>query len=72
MVSTLIYCVRHGQTAENLQGIIQGQLDTQLDGVGVEQAAATGEALKDVKFDVAFSSDLARAVDVSRACVNAW
>jgi 2,3-bisphosphoglycerate-dependent phosphoglycerate mutase len=67
MVSTLVYCIRHGQTAENLQGIIQGQLDTQLDEVGIEQAAATGEALKDVHFDVAFSSDLARAVDVGHA-----
>ena len=64
MGSTLVYCVRHGQTAENLLGIIQGQLDTQLDSVGFEQAAAVGQSLKDVKFDTAFSSDLARAVDV--------
>ena len=60
----LVYWVRHGQTAENVQGIIQGQLDTQLDSLGIEQAAAVGQSLKDIKFDIAFSSDQARAADV--------
>ena len=66
MAPTLVYCIRHGQTAENVQAIMQGQLDTQLDSVGIEQAAAVAESLKDVKFGVAFSSDLSRAVDVGR------
>jgi 2,3-bisphosphoglycerate-dependent phosphoglycerate mutase len=64
MTSTLVYYVRHGQTAENLQGVIQGQLDTQLDEVGIAQAAAIAQSLKHVQFDAAFSSDLTRAVDV--------
>jgi bisphosphoglycerate-dependent phosphoglycerate mutase len=69
MASTLVYCVRHGQTAENLRGIIQGQLDTLLDETGIEQAAAVARALKDITFNAGWSSDLARAVDVS--CLNA-
>ena len=64
MASMLVYCVRHGQTAENLQGIIQGQLDTPLDSLGIEQASAVGQSLKDIKFGIAFSSNLTRAADV--------
>lgn len=64
MSSTLVYLVRHGQTMENLQGIIQGQLDTKLDDIGIEQAAAVAGALKDIPFDCGFSSDMTRASDV--------
>ncbi|KAF8469922.1 phosphoglycerate mutase-like protein [Gautieria morchelliformis] len=70
MTSTLVYYVRHGQTAENRQGMIQGQLDTQLDEVGIEQAAAVAQSLKDVQFDAAFSSDLERAVDTANAILT--
>ncbi|KAF8584083.1 phosphoglycerate mutase-like protein [Ramaria rubella] len=70
MVSTLVYIVRHGQTLENIQGVIQGQLDTQLDETGKEQAVAVAEALKEIRFDVAFTSDLARAVDTASAILK--
>ena len=59
-----VYIVRHGETQENRDGIIQGQQDTFLNAIGVEQARMVGEALKDVKFGIAFSSDLSRAVKV--------
>lgn len=59
-----IYIVRHGETDENRTGIIQGQLDTQLNAAGVQQAHLVAEALKDVPFAMAFSSDLGRAVKV--------
>ena len=59
-----VYLVRHGETQENRDGIIQGQQDTSLNANGVEQAWMAGEALKDARIGVAFSSDLSRAVEV--------
>lgn len=57
-----VHLVRHGETNENKQGIIQGQLDTVLNEDGHHQARLCGEALKDIKFARAFSSDLTRTV----------
>ena len=63
-----IYLVRHGETQANRDEIIQGHQDTTLNEKGFEQARLVGEALKRIKFhDVAFSSDLGRAVSVSDA-----
>ena len=59
-----MYIVRHGETQENRDGIIQGQRDTSLNAIGLEQAKMVGEALKDAKLGIAFSSDLSRAVKV--------
>jgi probable phosphoglycerate mutase len=59
-----VYIVRHGETEANRQGIIQGQMDTALNEVGVEQARMVGEFLKGVRFDRALSSDLSRATKV--------
>ena len=63
-ISARIYIVRHGETQENRDGIIQGQLDTALNDVGLEQARIVGEKLRSVPFEIAFSSDLSRAVQV--------
>jgi len=41
--------------------ITQGQLDSPLTEKGIEQAKAIANRLKDLKFDLAFSSDLQRA-----------
>jgi bisphosphoglycerate-dependent phosphoglycerate mutase len=59
-----VYIVRHGETQENREGVIQGQRDTALNANGMEQAWMVGEALKDAKLGAAFSSDLGRAVKV--------
>lgn len=60
-----LYIVRHGETNENRMGIMQGQLDTQLNNDGIQQARLCARWLKDVEFDVAISSDLHRAAKVS-------
>jgi len=61
-----IYLVRHGETQANRDEIIQGHQDTALNERGFEQARLVGEALKRIKFhNVAFSSDLCRAVDTA-------
>ncbi len=44
--------VCHGETQGNQEGVVQGQADTDLNEMGV------GEALKNVGFAFAFSSDL--------------
>ncbi|QRV88013.1 histidine phosphatase family containing protein [Ceratobasidium sp. AG-Ba] len=51
-------------------GIIQGQMDTQLNQAGKEQAEVTGKALKDVNFIAAYSSDSSRAADTARAILS--
>ncbi|CAE6438071.1 unnamed protein product [Rhizoctonia solani] len=65
----LVYIVRHGETNENRLGIIQGQLDTQLNDAGKVQAELTGRSLKDVNLVRAYSSDSSRASDTARRIV---
>lgn len=55
--------VRHGETFLNTLNRAQGWIDMDLNDHGREQAAATGEALKDRKYEVVVSSDLKRAVE---------
>ena len=63
---TSVYILRHGQTEENKQKIIQGQLDTALNSEGERQADLVAKALKDIPFDVCYSSDLQRATDTAK------
>jgi probable phosphoglycerate mutase len=56
--------VRHGETQENKDSVIQGQLDTELNETGLEQARRVADALRSVHFDAAYSSDLVRALKV--------
>ena len=58
-----IYVVRHGQTYINRYNKMKGCCDTPLTEPGIEGAEKAGEALKDVPFDIALSSDLKRASD---------
>jgi 2,3-bisphosphoglycerate-dependent phosphoglycerate mutase len=52
--------VRHGETAWNAEGRVQGQLDLPLNDVGLAQARALARALAHDEFDAAYSSDLLR------------
>ncbi|KAJ7286368.1 phosphoglycerate mutase-like protein [Mycena rebaudengoi] len=65
-----VYVVRHGETQENREGIIQGQLDTALNDTGVEQARLVANALRAVPFDFAYSSDLVRALKTAQIIVE--
>ena len=62
----MIYIVRHGQTNWNLLGKNQGQTDIPLNEVGKSQALELKEKLKDIKFDVVFSSPLKRAFETAK------
>src|SRR5258708_18492 len=58
---TTFYMVRHGQTDWNKQHRLQGTVDNSLNEMGEQQAKELADVLKDVSFDLAFSSDLLRA-----------
>lgn len=59
--SSTFYIVRHGKTEWNKKGFIQGHKDSKLTHEGEAEAYALGKELKDIKFDLVFSSDLLRA-----------
>ena len=60
MRPTRICMVRHGETAWNAEGRVQGQLDIPLNEVGRAQARATAEALAGHDFTAIYCSDLTR------------
>ena len=53
--------VRHGESTWNAKGIWTGWQDPPLSEKGVEEAKKAGELLKDIRFDLAYTSDLLRA-----------
>ncbi len=55
------YIARHGETEWNLKGFYQGQKDSILTEMGIQQAKDVAQKLKNIKFAAAFSSDLLRA-----------
>ena len=58
---TEFFFVRHGETDANLAGILQGNQNHSLNEVGIRQAKAVAEYLRDVDFSAIYSSDLLRA-----------
>lgn len=57
---------RHGETEENIVGIIQGHLPGKLSETGINQAKKVALRLKNEKIDFIYSSDLARASDTAK------
>lgn len=65
-----VLIIRHGETRENVERIIQGQLDTDLNEKGRLQARLTGEYLSSTRIDRIISSPLRRAADTAKAIVD--
>lgn len=63
---TKLYLVRHGQTVDNVNQIMQGQTQGELTAEGVEQACQLRDQLSGKRFDAFVSSDLKRSVDTCR------
>ena len=59
------YLVRHGETAWNATGKVQGHTDVELSGQGRLQARKLATRLNDVSFHAAYSSDLSRAIETA-------
>ncbi|OGH21243.1 MAG: hypothetical protein A2958_01970 [Candidatus Levybacteria bacterium RIFCSPLOWO2_01_FULL_38_13] len=53
--------VRHGESTWNAKGVWTGWQDPPLSIRGIEESRKAGKKLKDIKFDLAFTSDLLRA-----------
>lgn len=53
--------VRHGQSQWNLENRFTGWVDVPITEKGAEEARQAGELIKDIKFDLAFTSALKRA-----------
>jgi probable phosphoglycerate mutase len=66
-VTRRIVLLRHGQTASNAEGRIQGQLDTPLNDVGLAQAQALGTVFAADPPTVVVTSDLQRARTTAQA-----
>lgn len=62
-----IWVVRHGETVENLQGIIQGHRPGKLSENGILQAKFTGPVLTKQRFKHIYVSDLGRTVETYEA-----
>jgi len=57
---------RHGQTEENVKGILQGHLPGKLTELGIEQAKRLALRLRDEEIAAIYSSDLTRAADTAK------
>ncbi|MGH8794970.1 MAG: histidine phosphatase family protein [Stackebrandtia sp.] len=62
--------LRHGQTAWNDNGRVQGISDVDLDDVGRRQAARAAPTLAKLRPSLIVSSDLSRALDTARAVAD--
>jgi probable phosphoglycerate mutase len=58
---TRIALIRHGSTAWNKEGKMQGSTDIALDNEGLEQARKLGIRLSDEPWDIIYTSHLSRA-----------
>lgn len=59
----MLYLVRHGRTAANAQGLLQGRLDPPLDAIGRKQAEAIAARIGEV--DEVIASPLVRAKETA-------
>jgi len=65
-MSARLCIVRHGETAWNAEGRVQGQLDIPLSANGLAQAYCVAAALPDGRFSALYSSDLQRVLETAR------
>ena len=70
MSSTRFIVVRHGETAWNAQGRIQGHLDSPLNEEGLAQAILVGERLARESIDAILCSDLGRVLQTVQPLVD--
>ena len=63
---TTLYLVRHGETVDNANQIMQGQTQGELNENGVQQAREFSEQWKNKEIDIILASDLKRSIDTAR------
>lgn len=60
-----IYIIRHGETALNAKGVMQGRINEPLNENGRNLAALTGRGMQGIRFDACISSPLSRALETA-------
>ncbi len=65
-----LFLVRHGETEENISGILTGQTHGTLTEKGREQGKELANALRGIKFDHIYTSDLKRCEDVAKQIIE--
>ena len=60
-----LYVLRHGETNENITGIMQGNMETVLNEDGKSQAISVRDKVKDAGIDLVISSPKKRAVETA-------
>ena len=60
-----IILVRHGQTEENYEGIMQGRSNHLMNDTGRRQCKKLRDKLKDINFDICYMSPLVRCVETA-------
>lgn len=66
MAEVEFYVVRHGETLLNMLGKAQGVVDSPLTSDGIQSAIKLKNALCNIDFSVAYSSDLSRAYNTAQ------
>jgi len=61
-----LYVLRHGETNENITGIMQGNMETVLNEVGRSQAISVQDKVKKAGIDLVISSPKKRAVETAQ------
>lgn len=61
-----VYFVTHSTTYDNEAGIASGHNDVELSELGKKQAVELSEKLKEIAFDIVFTSSLKRSIDTAK------
>ena len=61
-----LFLIRHGESTANAERCFAGQTDAPLTPLGIKQALAIRDVLRDIPFDKVYSSDLSRARDTQK------
>ncbi|MEX0960855.1 MAG: histidine phosphatase family protein [Burkholderiales bacterium] len=70
-MQTLLFLIRHGETAWNVEGRIQGHVDQPLNDTGLAQARAVGNRFRAETLDGIYASDLTRAMQTAQPVADA-
>lgn len=65
-----IYFIRHGETVWNKEKKLQGRTDIPLNEYGIKLAEITSQAMKDIPFDIVYTSPLSRAKETAKILVK--
>ncbi len=63
---TTLYLMRHGETVDNALQLMQGQVQGELNGTGIQQAQKVRDEMADLHIDTFVASDLKRSFETAK------